>query len=95
MSENFSKKTIDELFDKMAAEWPSEFIARKKVEDYTGGMVTGKTVANFETRGEGPSEKIKFGRLSGYPKASFTEWLKGKAIVAEVRPVLRITSRQA
>lgn len=93
MNENFNQEKINELFDKMAAKWPSEFVARKKVDVFTGGMLNGKTVANFESRGEGPPEKFKLGRLAGYPKASFTEWLKEKAYVAGIKPVMKVASR--
>jgi predicted DNA-binding transcriptional regulator AlpA len=77
------QKTIDELLDRMAANWPSEFIARKKIEEFSGGLMSGKTVANYETRKDGPP-KVKLGRLAGYPKQEFVNWLK-KHIVPAAR----------
>lgn len=95
MNEFITKEKVDELFDKMAADWSSEFIARKKVEEFTGGMITGKTVANFEADKDkvGPP-KIKLGRLSGYPKGPFVEWLKSRTVV-KTRSVLEVTGDQA
>ena len=76
------EKSFSEAFDRMAINWPSEFIARTKIEEFTGGMITGKTVANYESRGEGPP-KILIGRKAGYPKRLFVEWLKGRAVLCD------------
>jgi predicted DNA-binding transcriptional regulator AlpA len=43
--------------------------------------VTGKTVANYESKGDGPP-KVKLGRLAGYPKELFIEWLKARLVLA-------------
>ena len=89
MSEEVNKAMVGELIDKMAESWPSEFIARKKIEEYTGGLITGKTIANFESKGEGPP-KIKLGRLAGYVKQPFNEWLKSRIVVVKPRPVRQL-----
>ncbi len=70
-----NRKELYDLLDRMAKSWPSEIVARKKVEEFTGGMLTGKTVANWESKGDGPP-KLKFGRIAGYPKGPFIEWMK-------------------
>lgn len=66
---------INSLFDRMAENWPSELVSRKRVDAFTGGLICGKTVANYESKGEGPP-KVKIGRMVGYPKDSFVTWLK-------------------
>jgi hypothetical protein len=73
---------LNEMFDRMVANWPSEIVARAKVEEFTGGLLTGKTVANIEADKTkvGP-EKIRIGRRAGYPKAKFVEWLKTRTII--------------
>lgn len=76
------EREVFEALDRMAERWPSEFIARKKVEEFTGGLLTGKTVANFEARKEGPP-KIKWGRNAGYPKGPFVEWFKRRIVFVE------------
>lgn len=73
---------IESLFDKMADNWPSEIVARRKVEEFTGGMICGKTIANYEGKKDGPV-KIKIGRMVGYPKTQFVEWLKSHAEIAQ------------
>ncbi len=35
-----------------------------------------RTVANDDSRGEGPKEKVFLGRNAGYPKAAFIEYLR-------------------
>jgi len=75
--------------DQMAEKWPSNIIARKKVGEFTGHIVTGKTVANYEAKGEGPDGKIKFGRNAGYIKAPFVAWLKKHIALVEQRAAER------
>lgn len=75
------EKQLEIILDRMASKWTSEFVSRKKVEDFTGGLITGKTVANYESKGEGPP-KVKLGRNSGYPKETFIEWLKTRLVPA-------------
>ena len=76
-----NENELHETIDRMAAAWPSEFIARKKVAEFTGFLLTGKTVANYESQKKGPP-KVKCGRTSGYPKRPFVEWLKTMLFVA-------------
>lgn len=35
-----------------------------------------RTVANEDSRGEGPKEKVFVGRNAGYPRAAFVEYLR-------------------
>lgn len=37
-----------------------------------------RTVANDDSRGEGPEEKVYMGRNVGYPRAAFMKYLKKK-----------------
>lgn len=77
-----TKEELREVFDRMVEKWPSEFVARKKVEQFTGGLVTGKTLANYDSLKQGPP-RIKIGRNTGYPKAALTEWLKARTVFGE------------
>jgi len=40
-----------------------------------------RTVANEDSLGTGPREKIMVGRVVGYPKAAFIEWLRERSRV--------------
>lgn len=37
-----------------------------------------RSVANDDSRGEGPAEKVYAGRVCGYPKKAFLEYLRKK-----------------
>lgn len=41
-----------------------------------------RTIANDDCLGIGPREKIYLGRVAGYPKAAFMEYLRRKARMA-------------
>ena len=57
---------LDKLFDQIESEWPV-LIARKKVAELTGGLVSSKKLANHDSLGTGPVESLKIGRNRGYP----------------------------
>lgn len=66
---------LEKAIDLMAANWPSEFVARKKIEEFTGGLLKSKTFANYDSLGLGPL-RVKLRRSVGYPKDAIIEWLK-------------------
>jgi hypothetical protein len=69
---------IKELRD-MARKWPSTVVARGQVKDFTGGALSGKTVANFDSQGTGPAGRFKLGRSTVYPLDSLVSWLETRA----------------
>ena len=73
MDENRIRKHLKAAADK----WPSAFIARQKVSEFTGGLITRGHIANLDCRGEGP-EMIKIGRKACYPVKPFIEWLESR-----------------
>jgi hypothetical protein len=56
--------------------WPSEIVARSQVQAFTGGLLKGTTVANLDSKDEGPPEVVRIGRAVGYPVDSFIAWLE-------------------
>ena len=56
--------------------WPSAIVARSKVQDFTGGLIKGTTIANLDSMGDGPPETVRIGRAVGYPVDSFVAWLE-------------------
>lgn len=53
-----------------------EFIARKDIKKYTGGMYSAITMQNYDSRGLGPKDRLKIkGRGVAYTKAALIEWL--------------------
>ena len=53
--------------------------ARTKVDRYCGGLIAAGTLANLDSQGKGPAVRVRVGKQVGYERASFVEWLKGRA----------------
>ena len=68
----------------LAARWPSPFVAREKVGEFTGGIITPKSMANLDCIGEGPAGRIICGRKVAYPVIEFITWLESRSCLAAV-----------
>ncbi len=55
--------------------WPSEFVPRQKIPEFTGGTYTASYYANLDSRGEGPEGAFKLGRHQVYPKDKLCDHL--------------------
>ncbi|OGR01003.1 MAG: hypothetical protein A2511_01370 [Deltaproteobacteria bacterium RIFOXYD12_FULL_50_9] len=64
-----------DLLKEMAAKWPSSIVARRKVGEFTGGVISEKSMANLDCLGQGPSNRIKIGKIVAYPVKDFIAWL--------------------
>lgn len=64
----------------LAARWPSPFVAREKISEFTGGIITPKTLANLDSTGDGPQGRITIGRKVAYPVVELITWLESRAI---------------
>lgn len=60
----------------MAEKWPSTIITRSEVARFTGGVLTGKYLANLDYQGRGPSGRMRIGRKIVYPINEFVKWLE-------------------
>lgn len=63
----------------LAARWPSSLVAREKIAEFTGGILTPKTLANLDATGEGPKGRITVGRKVAYPVDLLIAWLEARA----------------
>lgn len=52
-----------------------KLIARKKIKEYFGDIISPKTVANHDQKGIGPKLKKRLGKDVYYEKHSFIEYL--------------------
>jgi hypothetical protein len=66
----------DHFFKMMKERWPSAIVARERVEDFTGGLINRRTLANLDSQGIGPAIRIRCGRKVGYEINSFVAWLE-------------------
>ena len=53
-------------------------ISRRDVPKLLGGIISAKSLANADSRGEGPEARICLGRRVAYPTISLLEWLVKK-----------------
>ena len=74
MSKKPTPTDTQEFLAILAAELPP-VIARKDVERFLGGIVTRKTLANADAKGEGPQDAYAVGRNVIYPRESLLEYV--------------------
>lgn len=55
-----------------------QVIARHRVNTYLGGAISPKTLANADSKGQGPSGSFKIGRTVVYPTESLLKWLENR-----------------
>ena len=60
-------------------DWPSTLVARQKIEKFTGGVFTRRTMANADYLGHGPDGAFRVGRSVVYPVDSLCVWLIERA----------------
>lgn len=68
--------TQERIYQNLYERWPSDIVARAKVEEFTGGVVTAKYLANLDSQGKGPEGRIRIGRKVAYRVDKFIEWLE-------------------
>lgn len=59
----------------LAIKWPSSIVARRKMLDFTGGIMSEKYIANLDSLGNGPP-RLKIGRQVAYPVDTLISWLE-------------------
>ena len=70
-----------DIFDQMGSAWGSAIVARTEVKKFTGGMISGKYMANLDCQKSGP-DRVKIGRKTGYPltgENGLISWLRSRA----------------
>jgi hypothetical protein len=75
---------MDQIFNfqKLAEKWPSAIVARTDVERFTGGLLSGRYLANLDCKGLGPHKKIQIGGKVAYDLDDFIQWLENRAKAA-------------
>lgn len=71
------RKQVD--LSSMAEHWGSGVVAREKIEEFTGGVIKPKTLANLDSEGKGPNGAIRIGRKILYPVTEVIAWLETRA----------------
>lgn len=71
------KKSIIKFREELLEKLP-EIVTRKQALAATGGLFSPRTMSNFESRNEGPKNKLKIGRQVAYKKEDFVDFIIGK-----------------
>lgn len=66
---------IESILSKLESELPA-IISRSAVPKLTGGLVAAGTLANADSRGDGPAGMFYMGRRAVYPRAALLSWLR-------------------
>ena len=78
-----SKKNNTSTFDfkSLADNWSSPLVARSQdqLDRFSGGLLNAKTLANHDSLGTGPKERVRIGNKVAYPKQSLADWLRDRA----------------
>jgi hypothetical protein len=70
---------IEKIIEAMATEWPSSVVARKAIKDFSGGILSPKTMANEDCNGTGPEGRFLLMNQTVYPIKSLVTWLKSRS----------------
>ncbi len=70
---------FNKVIDGMAERWSSPVVARKELGKFTGGILSGRTAANFDCKGTGIPGRFTLLSQTCYPVENVVEWLKTKA----------------
>lgn len=66
-------------FREMVKVWKGgPYVPRAQVGEFSGGMLHPKTMANLDSRGEGP-ERVKYGKKVYYHVDKLAEWAEKRA----------------
>jgi hypothetical protein len=76
------RKAAEITIRKAAQKWPTSFVARSKVKDFTGGLYSSGHMANCDSEGVGPEGVFRIGRQNCYPVDSLCDWLIERLKVA-------------
>jgi len=72
---------MDDCFEQMKNNWPSPVVVRQQrhLDRFSGGLLHARTMANLDSAGKGPKERIRMGKKVAYPVDSLIEWMRGRA----------------
>lgn len=74
---------MNDLAARLKEFWPSPLVPRNEVGKFSGGLLNSGTMANLDSRGEGPQGKVAFGKVRvAYDRDLLIDWL-----MERLRPV--------
>ncbi len=74
-------KTNPDL-SKLRDKWPSSYVSRDKVGEFSGGILHPRTLANLDSLGQGPKGRIRVnGKKIAYPVDELVAWMQSRSEV--------------
>lgn len=70
-----AKKAAEKVIRNTAEKWPAAFVARTKIREFSGGLISPGTAANLDSLGCGIEGSFKVGRQVAYPVESVVNFL--------------------
>ena len=70
-----------DIWQEMAARWPSAIVSRQEAGRFSGGAVSPKFLANCDSQKTGPSGRFAIGKRICYPVDSLIQWLRQRSEV--------------
>lgn len=64
-----------QFVEMLVKSWNAPFVARSETKQFTGGALSGRTVANAESAGDPVEGRITIGRQIAYPTQQYAEWI--------------------
>lgn len=72
-----------DLATQLSVSWSAPIVARNAVAEFSGGLVSPKTLANADSLKTGPKSVIHFGkRKRAYIKEELAVWIAEQCVVA-------------
>ena len=64
----------------LADNWPSPLVARdqKQLDKFSGGLLNARSLANADSLGTGPKNRVKIGRKVAYDKYALVDYMRSK-----------------
>lgn len=72
--------------EKMKTAWPSAIVARQRIAEFSGGIISPGTLANEDCRGTGPKGRFQILNKTVYSVDSVIDWLEKKALQSGKTP---------
>lgn len=67
---------VQSLAERLKESWPCPLVPRNEVGKFSGGLLNSGTMANLDSRGEGPRGKVAFGKVRvAYDRDLLIDWL--------------------
>ncbi|MDR0677059.1 MAG: hypothetical protein LBF57_00015 [Holosporaceae bacterium] len=76
---NQSRGQDGDSLDKLKEKWPSPFVSRDRIGEFTEGLFKQSSMNTLDARGTGIQKRYRIGNRVFYETDSVVDWLKARA----------------